>query len=62
MNWESIWRAIKRLGRVTSAVVIAGWIAALTDNEAFLALAPIIASVFKFMRENYPQTWGWLPL
>jgi len=62
MTIESFWRAVKRLIRIAGAVGIAGGVVAITDDERFLALAPIIASAFKFMRENYPNSWGWLPL
>jgi len=62
MNWESIWRVIKRLGRVTTAVGIAAFIASITDDERFLALAPALSAAFKFMRENFSDKWGWLPL
>jgi len=57
MDWPKIWRVVKRLFRTASAVGIAAFLANLTDDERWLALAPVLNSLFKYLRETWKVDW-----
>lgn len=49
---DSVWRTLKRLGRATLALLIAGAIAAVTKNPKWLIFAPVLQALGKFLREK----------
>lgn len=51
--------ALKRLLRVAVTVVFAGVVAEYGNSPYYLALAPAISALGKFLRAKYG--WTWLP-
>lgn len=49
---DAIWRTLKRLGRATLALLIAGAIAAATKDPKWLIFAPVLQALGKFLREK----------
>lgn len=49
---EAIFRTLKRFGRATIALLIAGAIAAATKNPKWIIFAPVLQALGKFLREK----------
>lgn len=49
---DSFFRVLKRFGRATLALVIAGAVAAATKDPKWLIFAPLIQALGKFIREK----------
>lgn len=51
-NMDKFFRIIKRFGRATLALLIAGAIAAATKDPKWLIFAPVLQALGKFLREK----------
>ena len=56
---KEIGPSVKRTARITIDMLIAGIIVAITGDEKWIAIAPVIAGIGKFLRSMFK--WSWLP-
>ncbi len=50
--WDLVGRALKRLGRASAAILIAGGIAAATKEPKYILFAPLIQALAKYLRDK----------
>lgn len=53
--------AIGRAIRSSLSVAISAWIAKNQNNPYYLAIAPLLQTIGKYLRDKWPNRWGWLP-
>lgn len=54
---QEISSTVKRLGRGTAALVVAGGAAYIAQHPAYFLLAPILNAAAKFMRVKWGMKW-----
>lgn len=53
MTKQAIWLAIWRFTRVSVALLVSYWFTQITNDPKFLALAPVLVALSKWLREQY---------